>query len=76
MEKIEREIAYLTIAVEKTAGPRERQAWDWLMERIAAFKEESAETLFVERAILEVDVQRKPLAKRLIPDFPVDDAIW
>ena len=42
MEKIEREIAYLTIAVEKTAGPRERQAWDWLMERIAAFKEESA----------------------------------
>jgi hypothetical protein len=29
----------------------------------------------VERAILEVDVQRKPLAKRLIPDFPVDDAI-
>ena len=43
MEKIEREIAYLTIAVEKTAGPRERQAWDWLMERIAAFKEESAD---------------------------------
>ena len=35
-EKIEREIAYLTIAIEKTAGPREREAWGWLMERVAA----------------------------------------
>ena len=34
-EKIEREIGYLRIAVDKTAGVRERQAWDWLMERIA-----------------------------------------
>jgi hypothetical protein len=33
-EKIEREIAYLQIAVDKTARPRERQAWEWLMERI------------------------------------------
>jgi hypothetical protein len=38
-EKIEREIAYLAIAIEKTAGPRERQAWDWLMERIASFRQ-------------------------------------
>ncbi len=37
-EKIEREIGYLRIAVDKTAGPRERQAWDWLMERIAEHK--------------------------------------
>lgn len=37
-EKIERELAYLRIAVDKTAGPRERQAWDWLMERIAVHK--------------------------------------
>src|SRR5215831_2787059 len=35
MEKIEREVAYLRIAMEKTAGPRERQGWDWLMERVA-----------------------------------------
>ena len=42
MEKIDREIAYLTIAIEKTAGLRERQAWDWLMERVAAFKQEAA----------------------------------
>jgi uncharacterized protein len=37
-EKIDREIAYLRIAVDKTAGPREREAWDWLIERIAAFR--------------------------------------
>lgn len=33
-EKVEREIAYLTIAIDKTAGEREREAWSWLMERI------------------------------------------
>ncbi len=38
-EKVEKEIAYLRIAVDKTAGPRERQAWDWLMERISAFRQ-------------------------------------
>jgi hypothetical protein len=35
-EKIDREIAYLAIAVGKTAGPQEAEAWDWLMEAIAA----------------------------------------
>lgn len=35
-EKIESELAYLSIAIEKTAGPDERQAWDWLMERVSA----------------------------------------
>jgi hypothetical protein len=42
-EKIERETAYLQIAVDKTAGPRERQAWDWLMQRIAAHRAESSQ---------------------------------
>ena len=37
--KIESEIAYLAIAVEKTAGPRERDAWSWLTQAIAAFNE-------------------------------------
>ena len=37
-DKIDREIAYLQIAIDKTAGPNERQAWDWLIERIAAFR--------------------------------------
>ena len=33
-DKIISEIEYLEIAVEKTAGEAERQAWDWLMERV------------------------------------------
>jgi hypothetical protein len=36
-EKIEREMAYLQIAIDKTAGPREREAWSWLTEKVAAF---------------------------------------
>lgn len=35
-EKVDQEIAYLGIAVAKTAGSAEQQAWDWLMEKIAA----------------------------------------
>jgi uncharacterized protein len=35
-EKIEREIAYLQIAVDKTAGAAEQEAWDWLMQKIRA----------------------------------------
>jgi hypothetical protein len=37
-EKIEAELKYLEIAVSKTAGPRELEAWGWLMERIAAWR--------------------------------------
>lgn len=33
-EKIDAERAYLEIAVSKTAGPREREAWDLLMARV------------------------------------------
>ena len=33
-EKIEAEIAYLAIAIEKTAGPEEKEAWGWLMQRV------------------------------------------
>jgi uncharacterized protein len=35
-EKIEQEVAYLQIAVGKTAGPDEQEAWGWLMEKIRA----------------------------------------
>ncbi|MGJ0508429.1 MAG: DUF447 domain-containing protein [Methylocystis sp.] len=35
-EKIENELAYLTIAIEKTAGSAEREAWDMVMEKIRA----------------------------------------
>jgi hypothetical protein len=40
MEKIEVEMAYLSIAIEKTAGEREQQAWGWLMEKIENHKAE------------------------------------
>ena len=33
-EKIEAEIAYLSISIEKTAGPEEREAWGWLMQKV------------------------------------------
>ena len=34
-DKIAHEIEYLRIALEKTAGPRERESWNWLMTRIS-----------------------------------------
>lgn len=37
-EKIQSEIDYLKIAVEKTAGPREREAWEWLQRAIRDFE--------------------------------------
>ena len=35
-EKLKREMRHLKIAVDKTAGPRERTAWDWLMTAMTA----------------------------------------
>ncbi|MEJ0074435.1 MAG: DUF447 domain-containing protein [Alphaproteobacteria bacterium] len=37
-EKIDSELAYLEIAVSKTAGPIEQEAWGWLMEKIRAYR--------------------------------------
>jgi hypothetical protein len=34
--KVESEIAYLQIAVGKTSGPAELEAWGWLMEAVQA----------------------------------------
>jgi uncharacterized protein len=36
-EKVEQEIAYLQIAVTKTASAAEEEAWAWLMERVRGF---------------------------------------
>ena len=33
--KIESEMAYLQIAIDKTAGPSEHEAWGWLLEAVA-----------------------------------------
>jgi uncharacterized protein len=35
-DKIETELAYLSIAVGKTAGPEEEEAWNWLLQRVRA----------------------------------------
>lgn len=40
--KIESEMQYLAIAIEKTAGAPEREAWSWLLERIAQVQGEVA----------------------------------
>lgn len=37
-EKVEAELKYLEIAISKTAGPHEIEAWGWLMEKIAAWR--------------------------------------
>lgn len=38
MDKIAREVDYPSIAIGKTTGPHELEAWDWLMARIAAHR--------------------------------------
>jgi len=42
-EKVKREIAYLQIAIDKTSGPAEAEAWGWLLERIAEFERQAFE---------------------------------
>ena len=41
-DKIDTELKYLQIAVDKTAGVAEREAWDWLLARITEFRRERA----------------------------------
>jgi uncharacterized protein len=36
-DKVASEIAYLQIAIDKTAGPEEVEAWEWLMQAVAQF---------------------------------------
>lgn len=41
-EKVDQEIAYLAIAVEKTAGPEEREAWGWMLDAVAEHRRKRA----------------------------------
>lgn len=41
-DKVEREIDWLRIAIDKTAGEHEREAWQWLMDRIAKHDRDQA----------------------------------
>lgn len=38
-EKVEAELKYLEIAISKTAGARELEAWGWLMDKIEAWRQ-------------------------------------
>jgi uncharacterized protein len=38
LEKIETEVQYLSIAIDKTAGPAEREAWEWLITAVRNHK--------------------------------------
>jgi hypothetical protein len=42
-EKIDTEMAYLQIAIDKTAGPQEHEAWGWLREAIVSHFEATGE---------------------------------
>jgi uncharacterized protein len=43
-EKVDQELEYLTIAIDKTAGENEKIAWQWLMDKINDFRQESKES--------------------------------
>lgn len=51
LEKIEAEIDYLRIGLEKTAGERELEAWGWLMTVIDNYKVSNAENQSVTVAV-------------------------
>ncbi len=40
-EKIQAELQYLQIAIDKTAGPRELEAWGWLVDKIDTYNKEN-----------------------------------
>lgn len=44
-QKVEDELRYLEIAIGKTAGPREDEAWEWLMEKVSAWRQSQFDKL-------------------------------
>jgi hypothetical protein len=38
-DKVDAEMAYLQIAIDKTAGAEEREAWSWLQQAVAAHRD-------------------------------------
>jgi hypothetical protein len=46
-KKIRSEIEYLAIAIDKTAGPHEQQAWEWLMEAITQYRDKRRDKALV-----------------------------
>lgn len=48
-EKIDAELKYLEIAITKTAGERELQAWGWLMDKVSIWRETQARSNPIDR---------------------------
>lgn len=44
-DKIDNEIEYLRIGLDKTAGERELEAWQWLMEKVTEFRNKQDEVI-------------------------------
>jgi len=42
-DKVEREIEYLTIAIDKTAGAEELEAWEWLMQAVNTWRAQTTD---------------------------------
>lgn len=42
-DKVDAEMAYLQIAIDKTAGPGEHEAWGWLREAVAGYRARGAQ---------------------------------
>ena len=42
-QKIKTELDYLSIGMDKTAGPNEHEAWGWLMDKIKEFQQKNPE---------------------------------
>ena len=44
LQKVNSEMAYLQIAIDKTAGPEEHEAWGWLIEAVRRHREDIADS--------------------------------
>jgi hypothetical protein len=44
-QKVDSEMAYLQIAIAKTAGPGEREAWGWLVEAVQRHRARAADVI-------------------------------
>ena len=42
-QKLDSEMAYLQIAIDKTAGPEEREAWGWLVDAVKRHRDKTAD---------------------------------
>jgi hypothetical protein len=43
--KVDSEMAYLQIAIDKTAGPGEREAWGWLVKAVQRHRADNAKVV-------------------------------